>query len=173
MKISKKALQYYKEIHKFIVESSGGVFFHTKIENSILVWNYFMGHYDKSYSLLQQLLFLNEKHNSIINSQPINLDIAKNIFNASEDEVNNLKLMPNLTKLIQDLIPDQKDFHAVDIANKLYPNSVMYDTEGRLSNRALPTITRTLRKMRGVLEVKDKYLIFWADKKFINNITNE
>lgn len=46
------------------------------------------------------------------------------------------------------------DFHAVDIADKFYPDCVfMHDSEGRVYNRALPTIYRLLRKMRGILEI--------------------
>lgn len=46
------------------------------------------------------------------------------------------------------------DFHVVDIADKFYPDcALMYDAEGRMYNRAIPTIYRLLRKMRGILEI--------------------
>lgn len=63
-----------------------------------------------------------------------------------------------------DAIPNQVDFHALDIANKLYPHCIKYDTEGRQFNRAMPTVCRMLRKIRFVIEVKGKHLVFWADK---------
>jgi len=45
------------------------------------------------------------------------------------------------------------DFTVGSIADKFYPDSVKYDTEGRKYNRAIPTIYRLLRKMRFILEV--------------------
>jgi len=61
-------------------------------------------------------------------------------------------------------IPINVDFSAVDLANQFYPNSIRYDTEGRLCNKATPTVTRLLRKTRGVLEVQGKHLIFWYER---------
>lgn len=73
---------------------------------------------------------------------------------------NNLSVSMN----IQDAIPDQVDFSAISIADTIYPNSVKYDTEGRKFNRALGYVVAVLRKTRGVIEVKGKHLVFWADK---------
>jgi hypothetical protein len=45
------------------------------------------------------------------------------------------------------------DFTVGSIAKKYYPECWGYDTEGRLYNRAIPTIYRLLRKMKMILEV--------------------
>ena len=45
------------------------------------------------------------------------------------------------------------DFTAKSIADRFYPNSVSQDSEGRVYNRAIPTVFRLLRKMNNILEV--------------------
>lgn len=66
---------------------------------------------------------------------------------------------------IKNLIPNNQDFNAVNIANEIYPDSVKYDKEGRVFNRAISAATKQLRNMEGVIEVKGKHLWFWADFK--------
>lgn len=53
---------------------------------------------------------------------------------------------------IKEIIPIGIPFTASEIADKVYPNSVSDDTEGRVFNRAIPTVARILRKMKGVHE---------------------
>jgi len=67
--------------------------------------------------------------------------------------------MTDTEKRIRAIIPNYEDFSAVDIANKIYPHCVRQDSGGRVSNKAIPAVSRTLRKMRGVIEVG--YLRFW------------
>ena len=45
------------------------------------------------------------------------------------------------------------DFTVAFVADKFYPECIKYDSEGRIYNRAIPTIYRLLRRMRYILEV--------------------
>ncbi len=72
--------------------------------------------------------------------------------------------MDLMTKKILSVIPLEKDFSSIDIAGKLYPDSVSTDSEGRVFNRATSFVSQRLRRIKGVIEIKGKHLIFWADK---------
>ena len=52
---------------------------------------------------------------------------------------------------IEDL--QKGDFTALEIANKYYPECVRQDSEGRVYNRAIPTVYRLLGKMKLILKV--------------------
>lgn len=49
------------------------------------------------------------------------------------------------------------DFHFKAIADKFYPDCIGYDTEGRIYNKASATVTRMLRKMKLILDLKNGY----------------
>ena len=70
-----------------------------------------------------------------------------------------------MERLVQ-IIPLDRDFSAVDIANILYPDCVRYDREGRLYNRAVPVVCRMLNSIRGVLRVKVPFILL--DQIFFN-----
>ena len=50
-----------------------------------------------------------------------------------------------------------EDFHIKEIADKFYPECVGNDSEGRTYNKASSTVARLLRKMKGVMELKEGY----------------
>ena len=47
------------------------------------------------------------------------------------------------------------DFTAYWVANKFYSECIGQDSEGRVYNRAIPTVYRLLRRMKLILEVGD------------------
>jgi len=49
------------------------------------------------------------------------------------------------------------DFHLSEIVDKYYPECIGNDTEGRTYNKASSTVSRLLKKMKCVLELKDGY----------------
>jgi hypothetical protein len=61
---------------------------------------------------------------------------------------------------IKEVLPIEQDFKVGDIVDKVFPNLVRYDTEGRTYNRGSAVVARTLRKMPGIIEIK--HLTFWA-----------
>lgn len=65
-------------------------------------------------------------------------------------------------KLIK-TIPRDRDFSIHEIANILYPDSVKYDSEGRVSNRAAPVIARMMMTLKGVLNVGNG--VFYVPKE--------
>jgi hypothetical protein len=66
------------------------------------------------------------------------------------------------------IMPMERPFSISDISNVLYPDLVKYDTEGRLFNRANPTVARMLRKIKGIQEIKP--LIFFAHSEYFNEM---
>lgn len=66
----------------------------------------------------------------------------------------NLENMPRKFKL-EDL--PKGDFHISQIADKFYPQAIRSDSEGRTFNMASSTVSRVLRRMSGILELKDGY----------------
>jgi hypothetical protein len=80
--------------------------------------------------------------------------------------MNDMQVIPAWVDKFRKVMPVEEDFHALEIANAVYPHCVKYDTEGRLSNKALPTVTRLLRRTKLIMEVDNRRLIFWADKHF-------
>ena len=49
------------------------------------------------------------------------------------------------------------DFHISEIADKYYPECISSDSEGRIYNKASSTVSRLLRRMKCVLELKNGY----------------
>jgi len=80
-----------------------------------------------------------------------------------------LEVIPVWLAKFRDSIPVEEDFRAVDVANMVYPHCVKHDIEGRLTNKALPTVTRILRRTKGVLEVNKESLVFWAEPSFFTS----
>lgn len=62
---------------------------------------------------------------------------------------------------IKETIPIHQDFKIRDIADQVFPNLILSDTDGRTFNRGSAVIARTLRKMPGIIE--GPHLVFWAD----------
>jgi len=67
-------------------------------------------------------------------------------------------------KRIIEFLPMEKEFRAMEVAEKMYPDLVKSDTEGRTFNRGVGTTARLLRKLKGVQEVR--HGVFYAHKEY-------
>lgn len=65
---------------------------------------------------------------------------------------------------IKEAMPKDRDFRAMEVAQIVFPNHEMNDTEGRCYNMGVATTARLLRKIKGVIEIT--HGVFYAHSEY-------
>ena len=77
-------------------------------------------------------------------------------------------MTPAVRKILEN-VPFGKCFRVGDIVHDTHPNSIHYDSEGRIMNRGSSAVSRILNKTRGIIRVNGTY---WASDIMIESQLN-
>lgn len=83
------------------------------------------------------------------------------------------KKMSDAVRRVLENTPRNLDFYAHTVAYESHPDAVYYDSEGRIMNRAIPSVARILNRTFGIIESKPSGArngdpkCYWADNESI------